>query len=879
MNSRVANLLLVGCFFVTPLVFFTNLTRNPYVTQICLLNILLCAAVGARFLWGWGTSGSLRLPRTALDLPIAAACVVAAASWLVGFLGHQPFFRPAIVSEGTRITIFALVNALFPFYLAAALGREEAEADKAPILRSKPGNRGPAWDEYPVMRWAAFALVWGALWALFPQMRSARASNGIWAQVWDGYGALLWAAGFAGAAWLARAGRMLDYLHLALAAGFLASAYGVLQYFNVEFIWPSILNPYGGRSVSTFGNPNFLSSYNVVLMPIAGALFLHARTWSRQAVYGTLLLTMGAAILASLTRSSWGGTAVAMTLLLSSRDMRARVMEAPRAAGLVAGITVMILALWPESRVAGSYHPSVVGRIAEIKTFSEADGYYSPFHQRLLIWTCSWLMGAENPVTGKGWGLFELFYPFYQGHLLDSIPFFRTMRTHANNSHNEIMEVWAQAGILGLGVLFWLWTTFFRSTRPRWTSFKGIREGLGLAAACGVGGMLADNLLNVSLHFAMPAFMFWWAAGMAVSVVYPPDRPWRTTGGPAPAPWQAPALARAAAWAGGALLACIAWYWVSTWFREVHYFEGFKLMRQGSVAAAVKELERSKAWGPREVNAIYELGNAYARLERFQDADRVYADAMRANAGYDEIYFNLGTIKSSRLGLSSQAEPYYRSAVAINPISQDVYAALSALYLQSPLRRLDEAEAMLAKAMRVFPRNPNHWNNMGFVLSNKKRWVDAEAAYVRALELEPALRIAESNLRSVLQQSKRPEPPVLRALDALRELERRLTTADYSERSLELAVKTAQALPESSKARFMLGTILLARGRYQEAALHLEWASSRDPGLLGARLNLARAYMRLSRKGDAARELSAVLALDPANTDARMGLSALGKTQ
>ena len=52
-------------------------------------------------------------------------------------------------------------------------------------------------------------------------------------------------------------------------------------------------------------------------------------------------------------------------------------------------------------------------------------------------------------------GLLELFYPFYQGHFIDHIEMFRALRTHANNAHNELLEVWGQTGILGLGAFLW----------------------------------------------------------------------------------------------------------------------------------------------------------------------------------------------------------------------------------------------------------------------------------------------------------------------------------------------------------------------------------------------------------------------------------------
>ena len=538
-----------------------------------------------------------------------------------------------MLSEGIRVSIFAIVIMVFPFFLAATLCREESAAD----AKVKPGARDPGWDDYPVGRWAAFALAWGALWALFPQMRSARAQVGIWPQVWDGYGAMLWAGGFAAAAWLARAGRTVDYLHLALLSGFLASAYGVLQYFNVEFIWPSILNPYGGRSVSTFGNPNFLSSFNVVLLPLAAALFLHARSLSRRLIYGALFLALGTAILASLTRSSWGGAVTGLALLLLSKDIRARVAEEPRAAGLLAGLTVMIVAFWPESRIAGSYHPSVVGRLVEIKTFSQADGYYSPFHQRLLIWTCSWLMGAENPVTGKGWGLFELFYPFYQGHILDAISFFRTMRTHANNSHNEIMEIWAQTGILGLGAMLWLWATFFRNFAPGWKAVRGMRSTLGLAAACGVGCSRTTSSTSASTSPCRASC----SGGPLERRRVQSTLRTGPGGPPGPPPGQA------AAWASGAPardLLVLGLHLVprSALLRRVQ--DPARRVGRGRGQGA----ERSKSWGPRgqlDLRARQRL----RPLERFADADRAHAD-LEGQRGLRRYTSTSGPSRVSRLG-------------------------------------------------------------------------------------------------------------------------------------------------------------------------------------------------------------------------------------
>ena len=839
---------LVVLFFVCPLLFFTNLTRNPYITQICLLNAASLLA-GAWLLWR--ASGERRAwPRTAIDAPLAAWVGVCVLSWSVAFALHRPFFRPAIAAEGSRAFLFLIGNVLCPFYVAAAVcgDPESGDADAA--------------------HWAAFAVLWALLWLPFSQLRGGPAlAADVWGHLWDGYGAFVWAVGLAGCAWLCRKGRWGDFLHLALAAGFIASAYAVLQYFNLELIWPNTLNPYGGRSVSTFGNPNFMSSFNVVLLPFALALFSRA-SGGRRAIYGALALTLEAALLCSLTRSSWLGAGAALALLLLSKEFRSRAGGDPRPHGLLAAAALAMALLWPASLIGG-YTSSVVGRISEVVSAARTHVEYSSVSQRVMIWTCGWLMGRENPLTGKGYGLFELFYPFYQGPVIGAVRSYRILRTHANNGHNEIIETFSQTGLLGLGVVVWLWTTFFAAGR-RWLRAAGGRGALYAAAVAGAAGMLVDNMLNVSLHFAVPAFLFWWAAGLAL----------------APAPAAAPAKGEAskplAAWAraglraGAGALAALCWVWVCVWMREVHYFAGLKLLREKSYPLAIQELERSRSWGPPEVNAIYELGNAYAQAQRFPEADEAYRRALRANAGYDEIYYNVGAIKSSHLGQTAQAIDFFRVANFINPLSAETYTSLGNLYLSDPARYGDAALELLQEAVRFFPDNPNHWNNLGYLYTLRRRWDDAERAYTRALLIDPNLAVAARNLEAVAVQARRPRPKILSSIGDLRELEGRIARRDYSEQTLALSRRLDQELPDNAQARFFLGSLLMARGQAAQAVAALAFAAERQPGNVWVHVNLGEAYRLLGRRDEARAEYRAALGVDAGNPVARQRLSELG---
>ena len=879
--------LLVVLHFLCPLLFFTNLTRNPYFTQIVLLNAGILVALGWTAVWQL-RSGRLQVPRLAIAAPLAAFVAVCGVSWLYAYFGHAAFYRDAMRSEGLRMMFFTVVNAFVPCCLASLCA-----------------EYCPEEPDVQVGKWAFFVVAWILLWSAFPQFRARPSTAGaIWPLLWDSYGALVWAVGLGWVLWLARSGSVHALWHVILAVGFLAAVYGVGQYFTIEFFWPKILDPYGGRSVSTFGNPNFLSSYLVMVIPLAVTYYLVARTRLQRAAYAVVLLALEASLLCSLTRSSWAGAVAAVAPLLLSRRLRELARSDLEFHGLVFAALVLMALAWPQSSVAG-YAPSVVGRLTEMgdifKTASTGVPYH-PLHQRLLIWMCAWTMGAENPFLGKGWGLFELFYPFYQGHFLDLFAIFRPLRTHANNAHNELLEIWAQAGLLGLSAFFWLWTAYFRkvwgSLREAWdaavaapargaegaapsgggkrprSTLRAAWEGEPiwmLAASAGVLGMLVDNLLNVSLHFAVPAFLFWWQVGTVTGhLSIREGRVWN---------WEP--VRRAGAWAGvAALCAACAWggnYWYRQWNREVEYFLGFKFMRQGSMRQAIEHLDASYRSGVREVNAIYELGNAYARSEQSEKAVWGYTEALKANAGYDEIYFNRGTILSLRLNRPQEALRDYMTSWAINPLSEQVYTNFAALLLQGDVSKNKElALKLLERAVHFFPENTSFLINLGALHFMQGDYVRAEETYTRLLRLHPEALRAEQSLRETLAKSGRPAPAILEQSAAFRRLGERLGRREFDAESLRLARQVAEWFPRSAQARFYLANLELSQGDAAKAEKLLREVLAAEPGNLSAMMNLAQILKRTGRASGAAELLRSALRLDPNNAFAKSELAALG---
>jgi tetratricopeptide (TPR) repeat protein len=674
-------LLLLFLHAVCPLLFFTDLTRNPYVTQIYLLEAGLLAALLLRVAAGF-KAGRFVFRKTLLDGPVLIAAAVAPLSWVVSW-GAHPALRPSVFHEGLRAHLFLGANLLLPFFLSAQV-------------------RDPSWR--------------------------AR------------------------------------FQRTALAVGAVAAGYGVLQYFGVEWFWSKALNPYNGRPVSTFGNPNFLSSYLVMLLPLGLWEFLRSRGGGR-ATWGAVLLLYGAALVCTMTRSSWIGALAAGGVFLAAERPSGR-KDARDLLVLGAFLAAMVF-LWPGSPLAEGVRQDPLHRASELFRGVTGSGVYGSWHQRLLIWSCGRDMFLERPLFGKGWGCFELFFPFYQGaYLHDAV--FGLFRTHANNAHNVLVEVASQTGAAGLGAAAWVLLTAALLLVRRGSALPAEARGLAWARAAAVTGMLADNFFgNVSLFFAVPAFFFAWTAGaLATDVADDGER--AASSRKAGLAVLAGALALASL--GGATLLYRAWR------GELDYFEGYKRAHRDDLAGAIRSLESSRAWRRFEVNNAYELANCYVQQARrgldqglggegvrdlFAASVAAFDDALAANAGYDEIHFNRATALLP-LGRREEAVLSLRTSLLINPLHEETFRVLGDLYARGPADAERQAD-LFRRATAYFPRQKDFWNGLGHALARMGKPAEAVEPLSRALALDVDFKTAESNLRSCLAQTRLPAPPILAA--------------------------------------------------------------------------------------------------------------------
>lgn len=776
--KRSINFLLFITLFVTPLVFFTDLTRNPYYFQIVLVNgltVLLWMA----WLYGGTRERQLRLRPTPLDLPLWSFFAAATLSWAAALFAnlHEPYLSYGIFSEGFKRWLFLLVNAVMVYYAAVHFVDDD--------------NRGRT----------LLTVFW---------------------------------------------------------AGWIAAAYGILQYFGIEFIWPKVLNPFGGRSVSTFGNPNFLSSYLVLIFPVLFYYYLTAQSSAKRFFYAVFLVTYFVALLCTLTRSSWAGLAVAMALVLGILFVRdGGYFKANRKRILLPfALFLLIAVLLPRSNVGG-YNPSVIGRLVEAKEATKT--YYGSWHQRRLIWSCAWHMVIERPVLGKGWGCFELFYPSYQGrHLF--LPAYHTFRTHANNSHNEILEIWSQTGTLGFGIYLWF---LFTLASYAWFLIKNLKDEkrlLAIALSASLAGMWVDNLLNVSLHFAIPGFLYWWNMGLLVGLGRGGEKQ-----------LELKSFGRkAVAWLCIILCGLLVMRYTRNFLAEVHYFKGFKASKRNDVQRAIPDLEKAHALQRFEVNNNYELANCYARAGMRDKAIVAYKESLRANAGYDEIYFNMATVLMQG-GSWRQAMDEYSRSLYINPLSLDAYAALGSIFLQNPGLYGQAGVDLFNQCLFFYPSNKDVWNNLGFLYTKTNRDQEALGAYRKALEIAPDFELARKNYGVTLARLGKTDN-TFEKIDALfRRVEQNVTARNW-QAALVDSESLVKSIPGSFKARLYLANVYFTIGRIPEAVPQYQEALKIEPKNISAMGNLGLAYLESKQYASAMEQFQRMLEIDPNNAFARQRL-------
>ena len=171
---KITRVLLATVFLVVPLIFFTDLTANPFFAQNVLLYGLL-ALLYATFSIKFLRSHSIDFTQTFFDLAFFLYVISCAMGWLSAVSSAPQALRQTLFYNLLNYGMLLLIIALVAYMISKNIVFSG-------VIESKTN-------------YILLFFVWGGLWYLFPYLKTQVTTQTLLAQVFDWYAALLWAVG------------------------------------------------------------------------------------------------------------------------------------------------------------------------------------------------------------------------------------------------------------------------------------------------------------------------------------------------------------------------------------------------------------------------------------------------------------------------------------------------------------------------------------------------------------------------------------------------------------------------------------------------------------------------------------------------------------
>ena len=839
--------LLSACFLMVPLLFFTDLTANPFAVQNTLLYFLLAAlyAVAAiRFL----RVGHLHFTRTFFDLAFSMYVLSCVVGWLSSFSAAPQYLRQTLLFNLLDFGTLLLVMALGAYIISK-------NVEFSGVIESKT-------------HYILLFIGWGGLWFLLPWLKTNPSGDGFFAHVFDVYGLLLWGVGIWLGTRILRKLTQENVLVLSFIACALACMYGVFQGFGLDILWPFDMQQFASRAFSTFGNPNFLSSFVVMLLP--ALLVYYMRTESRRdiCVYGFLVLVYLFYLSFGLCRSCWIAAGAGLLMMWMFGTLRALIWKRK---GRVFWLVVLGVAVTYLPVFVQSTRSAVINRISEVAQVTASDinlnvaqeKIFPSVHQRLYMWDVSKEIFLNRPVTGAGLGNFQTAFARNQHKTLLKHPNLRELKTLTQSPHNELFFQLAQGGIIGIGLFLFMFMVLFLevhdfAARKQESDKKQLLQAL----FCGILAMLTDNMLNISLHIVVPAFMFWWMVGAEVSGV---GRDESKTDIPANPVTKTLAFIILA---GCIFMVC----WQSVVLASNFFaFRGQKNLIMQDKEDAEKDLSKALALYPANSDAGYRLGNLFLSEEKNKEALDIFEKTLSAAAYYDQLYYYAAL---AALGTKDYAKTvhYLKDTLKLDPFNLAAYELLADLVHRDIVYAETDTLALLEQGLTLFPYDTGLWHSVGSIYLKRGEKEYAKTVYKNALTQDTLDKSLLRNLKKLYEKGEELPGIIGQAEELQKYYDQIQNLRGASKKTLKVLRENLEhyiaKYPKDINAPILLARYFNLTGNDIKSKELLEDILAAHPDNLSANLALASLLQQAEDYDEAKRYLQKVLFYYPQNQTA-----------
>jgi len=292
---------------------------------------------------------------------------------------------------------------------------------------------------------------------------------------------------------------------VAIIASFFVSLYGLVQVAGFDFMnWtePIITS---GRISSTLGQPNFLASYLLLVIPLAGYLFLEARGLLIKFCWLVVLFLDILCLFFTYSRGGWLGllTGLAILALIYLWANRKTIMKKTKNLKIIFSLIILIVLL---SSVALAKNDFFLARLK-----SSFDLKSGSIAARINFWQASLEAIKDRPLLGYGLDTQgEIFAKYYK----KDWAVYGQVNVYPNRAHNLFLDTMLTSGFIGLIFYLALLYLFFKLIRDN------IRMGKARQLSLAVFLAITCYLISLLFGFAIVVtnIYFWLFLAIAVAI-------------------------------------------------------------------------------------------------------------------------------------------------------------------------------------------------------------------------------------------------------------------------------------------------------------------------------------------------------------------------
>lgn len=292
---------------------------------------------------------------------------------------------------------------------------------------------------------------------------------------------------------------------IVLVSAIIVSIYGISQTFEIDPFPRDIMRTaWGSRAFSTMGNPNFLGSYIVLILPISIYLYIIKKNYL--GLVGYIILVY--CLLSTNTRGAWLGTIVSIICFATMHYLHFKYNKGEFKRYIILFvITIIILLLYNHNSGGAllSRFLTITTDAKELLTDGERADYSGA--NRGFIWKRVIELIKIKPLTGYGLeNLGEVFLKYYSE---DMIQLWDSVR-YVDKAHNEYLHIAVSTGIPSLVIyLSFLWMVI----RKGLMKLKNDKSMLLLLSS--VIGYMVAAFFNISVVSVV--YIYWIFLGLIAS--------------------------------------------------------------------------------------------------------------------------------------------------------------------------------------------------------------------------------------------------------------------------------------------------------------------------------------------------------------------------